>query len=97
MLQYDQHPSQRRDAIAQRQAMLDTLVDYRFTAPHKIAADERRERDMARAALSGFPIRTSGATRSWLPSARRRLGAALIAVGAWLQGDAAGLDPQPEL
>ena len=96
MLQYDQHPSQRRDAIAQRQAMLDTITDYRFTAPYKIAADERREREMARAALSGWPIRTSGAARAWLAPARRRLGAALVALGAWLQRDTAGLDPQPE-
>lgn len=96
MLRYDQSPAQRRDVIAQRQAMLDTIADYRFLTPHKIAADERRQLAMAHAALSGATGGSAVAFRQWPVALRRRLGAALVEVGTRLQGNVAGLDPQPE-
>ena len=97
MLQYDQHPSRRRDAIAQRHAILDTIVDYRFLAPAKIAADELCEREMARAALARATSHAAVEPRRWAAMLRCRLGAALVDVGMRLQGNAAvGLDPQPE-
>jgi hypothetical protein len=97
MLRYDHHPAQQRDALAQRQAVLDAIVDYRFLAPYKIAADERRERALAHVALLGTAQPSSTAARSRLAAARRRLGAGLIAIGTGLQRDAApSLGPQPE-
>lgn len=96
MLRYDQSPAQRRDAIDQRQAMIDTIADYRFLTPHKIAADERRQRAMAHAALSGATGGSAVAFRQWPVALRRRLGAALVEVGTRLQGNVAGLAPQPE-
>lgn len=97
MLRYDHHPSWQRDAIAQRQSMLDTLVDYRFSAPARIAADELRGREMTQAALSRATSQAGMASQQWASALRRRFGAALVAVGTRLQGNvAAGLDPQPE-
>ena len=97
MLRYDHCPSHHRDAIAQRQAMLDTIVGYRFFAPHKIAADERRQQAVERAALSQAAGPSTGVSWRWLAPLRRRLGVALVDVGTRLQGHAAAsLDPQPE-
>ena len=97
MLRYDQHPSRQRDAIAQRQAMLDTIVDYRFFAPARFGADELWRREMARAALSREASRHVAAPWLWAAALRRRVGATLIEVGTRLQGNpAAALDPQPE-
>jgi hypothetical protein len=97
MLRYDQHPSRQRDAIAQRQAMLDTIVDYRFFAPARFAADELWQREMARVALSRETSRNVAAPWAWAAALRRRLGATLIEVGTRLQGNpVARFDPQPE-
>lgn len=96
MLRYDQAPTRQGDAIAQRQALLDTIANYRFLTPHKIAADERRQQAMAHAALSYPTSRPAVTSRHWAASMRRRLGAALIEVGTRLQGGAAPLEPQPE-
>ena len=97
MLRYDNHPSRQRDVIAQRQAVLDTIVDYRFFAPAKIAADELCERELARAALARVSSHAAVAPRRWAEMLRRRLGAALVDVGGRLQGNtAADLEPQPE-
>ena len=94
MLRYDHHPSRQRDAVAQRQAILDTVVDYRFFAPQKIAADELRARELARAAMPKAASRTPAPPRQRLASLRHRLGAALIAAGTRLQGTTvAGFDP----
>lgn len=97
MLRYDQHPARQRDSVAQRQAMLDTIVDYRFLAPHKIAADELRDRQMAYAAQAPDAANPAlAARRQGLDVLRHRLGAVLIAAGVRLQRNTAiTLDPQP--
>ena len=90
MLRYDQHSIRQRDAIEQRQAILDTIVDYRFLAPHKIAVDERIRQGMDRAA-HGHEIRDSpsGAKRPGRDALRYRLGTLLIAAGIRLRGPTA--------
>jgi hypothetical protein len=97
MLRYDHHPARQRDVIAQRDAILDTIVDYRFFAPQKIAADERIRQGMALAAQAlEDPAPDPDTGRSVRLGLRIRLGAALIAAGTRLQRGAAGkLDPRP--
>jgi hypothetical protein len=98
MLRYDHHPARQRDVIAQRDAILDTIVDYRFLAPQKIAADERIRQGMALAAQAlDDPAPDPDTGRSSVRiGLRLRLGAALIAAGTRLQRGAAGkLDPRP--
>lgn len=97
MLHYDHHPSGQRDAIERRQAVLDTIVDYRFLAPHKIAADERILRAMGRAAhVPKLRDSPSVARQPGRDALRYRLGTLLIAAGNRLRGSAAiALDPRP--
>ena len=97
MLRYDHHPERQRDAIEQRLALFDTIADYRVLAPHKIAADEQRRREMHRAALapdaSGSPPAGERKLRAAL---RYRLGTMLIAAGVRLRGaKAIDLDLRP--
>ena len=97
MLRYDHNPGRQRDAIAQRQAFLDTIVDYRFLAPARIAADELREREMTRAARSRASRVSASAPRQWAAALRVRLGTALVAFGTrLLSSTPSGLDTQPE-
>ncbi|MDQ3226538.1 MAG: hypothetical protein M3Q50_07910 [Chloroflexota bacterium] len=83
---YDHHASRQRDAAARRDAGLNTVVDYRYLAPYKLAANQRWEREMARAALAPFRVRADFASARWrlFASVRRRLGTALIAAGTRL-------------
>ncbi len=97
MLRYEHHPLRQRDAIEQRQAVLDTIVDYRFLAPHKIAADERILQAMVRAAHVP-EVRDSPpvAWRLVRDALRYRLGTMLIAAGNRLRGPTAiAFDPRP--
>ncbi len=98
MSRFDHQPSQQQRGIDQRQAILDTIVDYRFLAPHKIAADERRQRAPLRVVQPTGGLNSSALNKGQTPNALRyRLGSALIAAGVRLQGASEiGLDPRLE-
>ena len=77
--------------------MLDLIVDYRFLAPAKIAADELCAREMARAARPRALGWLAAGGRPRAAALRVRLGTALVEVGTRLQRSAApGLDAKPE-
>jgi hypothetical protein len=75
-----------RQFHSQRSEVLNTVADYRFLAPARLAARERLGADLARhAALrdgGAPPPARPGVTRQWL-------GARLVRLGIWLGGVAA--------
>ena len=71
-----------------RAEVLDTIRDHRYLAGHKLALDEAHERAMAEAARCRLLAanRTAPSRRPTGAGVRRRVGAALVGVGTWLQG-----------
>lgn len=53
-------------AAAERNSVLNAIVDHRYLAPQKLVADERWQREMALAAEMALRVRSDA------PSVRRR-------------------------
>jgi hypothetical protein len=73
---------------ARRPDRIDMILDWRYLAGHKVAADEHYERLIAEAAQSRW-LAADGAGSGWWPllsATRQRVGEALVAVGTRLQG-----------
>jgi hypothetical protein len=75
-------------AKARRPDRIDTILEWRYLASHKLAADEHYERAIAEAAQRHLLV-ADGLTTGWRPvidRTRRYLGAVLVAMGTRLQG-----------
>ena len=75
-------------AETRRPDRVDMIMDWRYLASHKLAADERYERAIVEAAQRSLLV-ANGLTTGWRPvidGMRQRMGAVLVAVGTRLQG-----------
>jgi hypothetical protein len=74
-------------AETRRPDRIDTLLEWRYLASHKLAADKRHERAIAEAAQRHLLV-ANGLTTGRHPAIdgmRKRVGAALVALGTRLQ------------
>jgi hypothetical protein len=90
----DRYRSRNANAIELHQHQIwDTISEYRYLAPLKMARDENRNRLLAKAELSWvFAATDRGAMQPWplMDGIRNRVGQALIRLGTQLCGT-----PQP--
>jgi hypothetical protein len=75
-------------AETRRPDRVDMILDWRYLASHKLAADEHYERAIAEAAQRHLLV-ANGLGTGWRPvidGTRRRVGGILVAIGTRLQG-----------
>ena len=67
---------------------IDEILEWRYLASHKLAADDHYERAIAEVAQRHLLV-ANGLTTGWRPvidGMRQRMGAVLVAIGTRLQG-----------
>jgi hypothetical protein len=90
-------PLSGRDAVAQREQLWTTILDYRYAAGPKLAIDDQRERVCGEVARS-LVLRAAGAASGPCPrfaTFRQRFGTCLVRIGERVRGAAGPRHAEP--